>query len=157
MSHTSDDLFELHSLQAAKVSEISESTASSAVEPADRVNFHIGNPVQDPRLFSAYRRLVFQEETSTSDTEPIRSFLTDVIREKVSYAPRGGYPRGKPSGLIKRLMKWLSADQPEPLSYDFGESSGIREGTISSGGMPVTSIGSPSGVLSRSLGSPSQN
>ena len=42
--------FRLKPTRAAKVSEISEATAASAVAPEERVNFHIGNPVQDPRL-----------------------------------------------------------------------------------------------------------
>jgi len=48
--------FRLKPTRAAKVSEISEATAASAVAPEERVNFHIGNPVQDPRLSSAFLR-----------------------------------------------------------------------------------------------------
>jgi hypothetical protein len=44
------DAFALRPVKAAVVSEISEATASSPVPPEERVNFHIGNPVQDPRL-----------------------------------------------------------------------------------------------------------
>ena len=55
------DYFELRPTRAAKVSEISEATASSAIAPEDRVNFHIGNPVQEPRL--SKRR---KSEVSTS-------------------------------------------------------------------------------------------
>ena len=52
------EYFRLVPLKAARVSEVSETTASSDVPPADRVNFHIGNPVQDKRLSSAYLRMV---------------------------------------------------------------------------------------------------
>ncbi len=44
------ELFRLKPAKAAAVSEISEATASSPVPPEERVNFHIGNPVQDERL-----------------------------------------------------------------------------------------------------------
>jgi hypothetical protein len=59
-SHARDplSLFGLKPLKAARVSEISEATASSAAAPEDRVNFHIGNPVQDKRLTSLYLRMV---------------------------------------------------------------------------------------------------
>ena len=53
-----NSIFRLKSIKAAKVSEISESTANSPVPPEERVNFHIGNPVQDERLFQYYLNLV---------------------------------------------------------------------------------------------------
>ena len=51
------ELFKLKAIKAAKVSEVSEATASSNVPKEERVNFHIGNPVQDTSLSSAYLRL----------------------------------------------------------------------------------------------------
>ena len=50
--------FQLRPLRPAKVSEISEATASSPTSPEERVNFHIGNPVEDERLISFYQNLV---------------------------------------------------------------------------------------------------
>ncbi len=52
------EIFRLRPTRAAKVSEISEATASSSIPVEERVNFHIGNPVQEPRLSSAYLRIV---------------------------------------------------------------------------------------------------
>src|SRR5512138_2583064 len=48
--------FKLAPTRAARVSEISEATAASATAPEDRINFHSGNPVPDPRLAAAYLR-----------------------------------------------------------------------------------------------------
>ena len=61
-------------LRAARVSEISEATAASATAPEERINFHIGNPVQDPRLTAAYLRAVLgldiRDEQLTPDRKP---------------------------------------------------------------------------------------
>ena len=51
------DYFQLRPIKSAKVSEISEATAGSAVPAADRVNFHIGHPVQDKNLTRLYFKL----------------------------------------------------------------------------------------------------
>ena len=52
------DYFQLRAIKSAKVSEISEATAGSAVPVTDRVNFHIGHPVQDENLSRLYFKLV---------------------------------------------------------------------------------------------------
>jgi len=51
------EAFRLRPAKAAKVSEVSETTAASPVPPEERVNFHIGNPAQDERLVSAFFRI----------------------------------------------------------------------------------------------------
>jgi len=50
-------LFRLKQSRVARVSEISETTAAAPVPPEERVNFHIGNPLQDPKLSSAFLRI----------------------------------------------------------------------------------------------------
>ena len=45
--------YRLKPIRVARVSEISESTAAAAIPDEERVNFHIGNPVQDVSLSSA--------------------------------------------------------------------------------------------------------
>ena len=45
-THDPLEYFRLRPIKAAKVSEISEATSASPVPPEERVNFHIGNPVQ---------------------------------------------------------------------------------------------------------------
>ena len=81
-THATDplSLFRLAPLKAARVSEISETTASSAASPEDRVNFHIGNPVQDKRLTSAYLRMALgidirREDLSDDQEEQILKHL----------------------------------------------------------------------------------
>ncbi len=145
--------FELRSIKAAKVSEISESTAASAVPLESRVNFHIGNPVQDELLSSAYLRLALGIDISREDlTEnniieildelniPTESkfrveFLLDLIKKSAPYTPRGGYVKNNPNYLINYFNNWLIKNQQEPLSYDLGEISGKREIILSSGGV----------------------
>jgi len=139
------EYFQLRALKTAKVSEISETTASSPIPPRERVNFHIGNPVQDARLNSLYYELVsglrddqeLEENLSgwTSDDEDILNLLRSAIEKSVPYMPRGGYLRSEPGKLIEYVKQWLTVDQPEPLQYDFGESSGIRECILVSGGI----------------------
>jgi len=133
------DRFELKPIKVAKVSEISESTASSDVSPAERVNFHIGNPVQDERLISLYFSLVTNieksEQANDSINEQYLKLLQNCIKKCSPYMPRGGYSPKNPHPLISQLKEWLTNGQSEPLDYDFGETSGQREVILTNGGI----------------------
>ncbi len=149
------DYFRLKPTRAAKVSEISEATASSAVPPAERVNFHIGNPVQEDRLSAAYLRaalgLDIRKESLSGDdfdapiqalgwkeTErPIVEFVAQLVRRSAPYLPRGGFGRAAPSPLAQAISEWMNKQQ-EPLTYDLGVSSGRREIIFASGGIYET-------------------
>lgn len=143
--------FRLKPTRAATVSEISEATASSVASPEDRVNFHIGNPVQDPRLTSAYLRIMtgldvradyFRDDRhgeflaalgwSESD-RPKLQFFIELVRKSGPYMPRGGYSRSAPSKLVIAFHEWLTK-QPESLTYDLGKTSNQREIVLASGG-----------------------
>jgi aspartate/methionine/tyrosine aminotransferase len=144
--------FELLPIRAAKVSEISEATAMSPVPPEERVNFHIGNPVQDKRLSSAYLRLalgvdITNEELTIEDIDKFVDhlgllnedkakvhFLAELIKKAAPYSPRGGFLKSKPHPVVRRFNEWLSKSQQEPLSYDTGEKTGKREIILASGG-----------------------
>ncbi|MCX6143175.1 MAG: pyridoxal phosphate-dependent aminotransferase [Ignavibacteriales bacterium] len=145
-------LFGLKPLKAARVSEISEATASSAAAPEDRVNFHIGNPVQDKRLTSLYLRMVLgidilREDLSDDQTgqilqlleweqsdEPKLAFLRNLIQKSAPYTPRGGFARNNPNAIVKAFVDWLQTQQ-EPMSYDLGQTTGRREIILASGGV----------------------
>ncbi len=145
-------LFGLKPLKAARVSEISEATASSAAAPEDRVNFHIGNPVQDKRLTSLYLRMVLgidilREDLSDDQTqqilqlleweqsdEPTITFLRNLIQKSAPYTPRGGFARNNPNAIVKAFVDWLQTQQ-EPMSYDLGQTTGRREIILASGGI----------------------
>ena len=147
------ELFELRPIRAAKVSEISESTAMSPVPPEERVNFHIGNPVQDVRLYSAYLRLALGIDISSeqlgidnldeivehlglsSEDRTKVSFLAELVKRSAPYSPRGGFLKSKPHPVVQRFNDWLSKEQQEPLSYDLGEKTGKREIILASGGI----------------------
>ncbi|HTY35963.1 MAG TPA: pyridoxal phosphate-dependent aminotransferase [Bacteroidota bacterium] len=153
-THTKDplSLFRLKPLKAARVSEISETTASSSAAPEERVNFHIGNPVQDDRLASAYLRIILGIDIRREDlsdaripeilnslewdeqSEPKLAFLRALIRKSAPYTPRGGFSRNAPNNLVKSFIEWLQT-QPEPLTYDLGQSSGRREIILATGGI----------------------
>jgi aspartate/methionine/tyrosine aminotransferase len=144
--------FRLRPTRAAKVSEISEATASSTTPPEERVNFHIGNPVQEKRLSSAYLRaavgLDIRDESLSDDDPPglLRAldwtedrlaaieFYGNLVRRSAPYLPRGGFPRNAPSPLIAAFSDWLTHQQ-DPLTYDQGTTSGQREIILSSGGV----------------------
>lgn len=143
--------FELRTIEPGKISEISEATASSSVPPAERVNFHIGNPVQDDRLTFYYLKSILNlqpelhkefipeqlvKELGWEDKQKRRiEFLHKLIKNSSPYSPRGGYNIKNPIPLIKKIYQWLTSEQEEPLSYDIGEKSGRREIIISSGGV----------------------
>jgi aspartate/methionine/tyrosine aminotransferase len=150
------DRLSLRPVKAAKVSEISEATAASPVPPEERVNFHIGNPVQDERLTTAMFRIALglqgqppesrnspveqaaeELNVGSGDTEGLE-FLLRIIRKSAPYMPRGGYLRANPHDLIRRIHDWLSRNQPDPLVYDLGEKSGVREVILATGGVVET-------------------
>jgi aspartate/methionine/tyrosine aminotransferase len=145
-------LFGLKPLKAARVSEISEATASSSAAPEDRVNFHIGNPVQDKSLTSLYLRMVLgidilREDLSDDQTGQILqllewdqcdelkvTFLRNLIQKSGPYTPRGGFARNNPNAIVKAFVDWLQTQQ-EPMSYDLGQTTGRREIILASGGI----------------------
>jgi hypothetical protein len=134
--------FQVRPLQAATISEISEATAASTVPEQERVNFHIGNPVQDDRLISLYSQLVLPgsdpEDAGQSAGTACRQLVYQAINNSINYSPRGGFSRQRPIPLINYVKQWLLSGQDEPLSYDFGEESGQRECIIVNGGIYET-------------------
>jgi aspartate/methionine/tyrosine aminotransferase len=155
--HQTDPLtyFRLKPIQVARVSEISEITAAASIPKDERVNFHIGNPLQDERLSSAFLRIalgidVHREELRDADPKaildhlgwehselPKLEFLIQTIQKSAPYLPRGGYSRADPHDLIRDFCAWLE-NQQEPLHYSAGEQSGSREIILSSGGIHET-------------------
>ena len=147
--------FRLKPIRAARVSEISETTTAAPIPPEERVNFHIGNPLQDARLSSAFLRIalgidVHQEDLRDTDPEaileylgwepsdrPKLDFIIRTIQKSSPYLPRGGYSRKNPHALIGAFCAWLEHQQ-EPLHYDTGEQSGRREIILASGGISET-------------------
>jgi aspartate/methionine/tyrosine aminotransferase len=146
--------FRLKPGKAARVSEISEATAASETPPEERVNFHIGNPVQDDRLTSAYLRMVLgidirRDDLGEDATDQLiaelgwepedRSaieFLRTIISKSGPYTPRGGFTRSNPHRITRELSTWLQ--QQETLAYDLGKVTGRREIILASGGVAET-------------------
>jgi aspartate/methionine/tyrosine aminotransferase len=151
----SPPFFHLKPIQVARVSEISETTAAAPVSAEERINFHIGNPLQDTRLSSTFLRIalgidVHQEVLHDADPAAILDhlgwqasdlpgldFLIRTIQKSSPYMPRGGYSRKSPHALIQAFCSWLT-EQQEPLRYDTGEQSGRREIILASGGFLET-------------------
>lgn len=147
------ELFKLKPVGTATVSEISEATALSPVPAGEKVNFHIGNPVQDERLYSMYLRLILRMKASDTgfgiaDLKNIADelglgeenawkldFLKDLIVESAPYSPRGGFHASRPNSVVRHFSDWLTKNQPEPLTYDTGGKSGKKEIILSSGGL----------------------
>ncbi len=144
-------LFRLKPVRAARVSEVSETTAAAPVPAEERINFHIGNPLQDPRLSSAFLRTALGldiRQVELNDAEPQAimevlgweeadrsrlDFLIRTIRKSAPYMPRGGYSSKTPHVAIQAFCAWLE-HQRESLHYDTGETSGRREIILASGG-----------------------
>ncbi|MEW5717432.1 MAG: pyridoxal phosphate-dependent aminotransferase, partial [Chloroflexota bacterium] len=145
--------FRVKPIRVARVSEISETTAAAPVPKEARVDFHIGNPLQDARLSSAFLRIalginIHQEDLRDSEPDaileflhwspadkPALEFLIRAVQKSSPYSPRGGYQRTAPHPLVKAFRAWLEHQQ-EPLQYDAGEQSGRREIILASGGIP---------------------
>lgn len=147
--------FRLKQIRVARVSEISETTAAAPVPNEERVNFHIGNPLQDSKLSSAFLRIALGIDIHRHDLrdtapdkilehlgwdfadKPRLEFLIRAIQKSTPYMPRGGYSRKAPNALVKAFRTWLEKQQ-EPLQYDMGEESGRREVILASGGINET-------------------
>jgi aspartate/methionine/tyrosine aminotransferase len=147
------EYFKLKPVKAARVSEISEVTESSGIPSEDRVNFHIGNPVQDIELSSAYLRIVMGidirrndlsednldaliEEADWDAVDKVKAdFLRTLIKKSAPYMSRGGFNKKNPGFLVNYFNGWLLKNQQEPLSYDLGEVTGRRELILASGGI----------------------
>ena len=145
----------LKPIRVARVSEISETTAAAPVPDEERVNFHIGNPLQDSSLSSAYLRIVlgidiYREDLNDADPDALLDylgwepedkakleFLIDTIQKSSPYMPRGGHSRKRPHVLVQTFKAFLE-NQQEPLHYDSGEQSGKREIILASGGIHET-------------------
>ncbi|MDZ7374484.1 MAG: aminotransferase class I/II-fold pyridoxal phosphate-dependent enzyme [candidate division KSB1 bacterium] len=143
------DPFRLKPVETAEVSEISELTASAQVRREDRVNFHIGNPVQDPRLLSMYQRLILGLAPDNGATDP-REWIEEhvesrhqaervhwflgLVEKSVAYLPRGGFGRRDPGSVARKVHALFTSEAEEPLDYDLGDKSGKREITFVSGG-----------------------
>ena len=97
--------FQLHALKTAKVSEISEATAAVNIADNEKINFHIGNPLQDERLVEFYFSLCTGKPLSVLNSEPADdensvdqnklSFIYNTIKNAVPYTARGGFTPGK--------------------------------------------------------------
>ena len=146
-------ILSLAPIKAAKVSEISEATASSSIAADDKVNFHIGNPVQDDRLSTAYLRMVLglgirpwrgRKETldeivgelgATDKEKKQAEFFFRLIGKCAPYTPRGGFLKTDPVELVRLFKEGLVRGRQEPLDYDLGEKSGRREIILAGGGV----------------------
>jgi hypothetical protein len=147
------DLFKFKPLKVAKVSEISEATLLSDLAPSERINFHIGNPVQDVRLSELYFNLVTNFESCSdnnqnsgfedilsnlseeNDLKDYYSFIKNCINKCSPYMPRGGYARNNLPELVNIVKDWLTIHQQEPLQYNFFEKGGQGEVIFSNGGI----------------------
>ncbi len=147
--------FRLKQIRAARVSEISETTATSSIPDNEKINFHIGNPLQDAKLTSAFMRIALGIDVDKQDLQdsspeavleylgweadekPKLEFLIRIIQNSIPYMPRGGYSRKAPHPLILAFRNWLERQQ-EPLYYNLGEQSTRREIILASGGIHET-------------------
>jgi aspartate/methionine/tyrosine aminotransferase len=145
--------FKLKPLKAAKVSEISEATSASLVDPEERVNFHIGNPIQNPQLDGLHLKLVLNLDVSLAQLADDNlkqlihyscwdenqagyiKVIADALINSIPYLPRGGFNRNKPNKLALLFQDWLTIRQEESLDYDLGDKSGRREIIFASGGV----------------------
>lgn len=149
-----EEYFTLRQMKAAKVSEISETTAASSTPASERVNFHIGNPIIDESLAFLYFKTIIETDDLTPSTteEALREnlkrkdytdetinnyiFLKRTVDKVSPYTPRGGFARKEPGALMTAVKEWFGEGQQDALEYDLGDKSGNREITIVNGGLP---------------------
>ncbi len=149
--------FALRQIPPSKVAEISKATAEASCPAEERINLHIGNPVQDPRLDELFCRLIFNDslpyfndknwpEAKNSILNNIKKplfkqyaeLLFDTVEKSNPYMPQGGYNPKKPGTLIRQIQAWLTSGQTETLDYSIGEADIAPEIAIISGGRTET-------------------
>ncbi|HDT12499.1 MAG TPA: aminotransferase class I/II-fold pyridoxal phosphate-dependent enzyme, partial [Candidatus Marinimicrobia bacterium] len=133
MSLTQKNIPVLKPLRVARISEISESTASASVPDARRVSFHIGNPVQDIRLEAGILKLLAGDENPAE--HPLWSTIVKAASSSVPYAPRGGYRSHNIPELTRLIHEHLLETEREGLEYNLGENGEPRELVFCSGGL----------------------
>jgi len=133
MSLTQKNIPVLKPLRVARISEISESTASASVPDVRRVSFHIGNPVQDIRLEACILKLLAGDENPAD--HPLWPTIVKAASSSVPYAPRGGYRSHKIPELTRLIHEHLLETEREGLEYNLGENGEPRELIFSSGGL----------------------
>ena len=74
--------FRLKQIRAARVSEISETTATSSIPDEEKINFHIGNPLQDEKLTSAFMRIALGIDVEKQD---LRDSAPDTVLEYLGW------------------------------------------------------------------------
>jgi len=134
------------------VGEISKRTADAPVDPERRVDFHIGNPVQDELLDRLYNAILsgaeflrpfaedFKESEFLSDLDDPElsdyfNLLFETSRKSVAYSPAGGFSPGNPGTLTRKLEVFFNRIQESPTRYNFGGSEkNAPEFAIASGG-----------------------
>lgn len=141
------DYFRLKPLKPAKISEISEATASASIPSEEKINFHIGNPIQDDELVNLYFNTAITQKSSLENSDILFSDLENdeeeigrlqlvfnSIKNSSPYMPRGGFNSKSPIRLIEQFKDWLENNQADPLEYSIGGSDGEREICLMSGG-----------------------
>ena len=133
--------FRLKPIRAARVSEISETTAArrfrsrsaSISTSATRCRIRdsrrpflriaLGIDVHQEDLRDAEPDAILEYLGWETADKPKLEFLIRTIQKSSPYMPRGGYSRKTPHALVKAFCSWLEHQQ-EPLRYDTGEQSG---------------------------------
>ena len=145
--------FELRKVRPSRIAEISRTAAEANVPKEQKIEFHIGNPIQDEYLDRLYNLLIsgidfeltqlensqtlLQEFLQGCDTPKLRQLweLIFATAEKaIAYMPTGGYSPKAPGTLIRQFRNWLLAGQDEALDYSIGENGQPTEIAIVSGG-----------------------
>lgn len=145
--------FALKQITPSKVAEISKTTAESDCPVEERINLHIGNPVQDPLLDQMYAQLVlgtlsnsvtrlnwqdWQQKMLQTISKPSRRKIMKLIFESIEkanpYMPRGGFNPKKPGTLVRQIQAWLTIGQDEPLDYSLNSTGNSSEIAIAGGG-----------------------
>lgn len=149
-SRENQSLFALKPGRLARVTEISEATAAAPIGASQRVNFHIGNPIEDPALTQRYQQLVLglplmapgqaiESQIAALNLDPAQEsqtrFIAEVAARSSPYTPIGGFSQRSPGELAPRIEAWLNEGQQESLNYDLGLKGGHREVTLVSGGV----------------------
>ncbi len=133
------------------VGEISQLTAEAGVDPKSRVNFHIGNPVQDEALNRLYNAIlsgddfsgltagdfdekVFFQSLDDADIQSYFRLLFETSRKSVSYAPAGGFSPKNPGTLTRKLAVFFNDSPKTPVRYNFSKNNTAPEFAMASGG-----------------------
>ncbi|MEA1987024.1 MAG: aminotransferase class I/II-fold pyridoxal phosphate-dependent enzyme, partial [Candidatus Marinimicrobia bacterium] len=124
--------FKLGNIEVAKIADIANRVSLCNISEEKKVNFHIGNPLDNSVLNGKHIDLILNGNSTEINIET-KDFIRNSILTSVKYAPRGGYSSTNIQTFQKLIQKNIYEKDDKKYKYNLGEKND-RELIFASGG-----------------------